>query len=55
MGAIIHAISAVAVKSRTLGSRLWHSLREPRRAPVPVEADDRPRRPRTHANFAIFR
>jgi hypothetical protein len=54
MVVIIHAISAFAVKSRTLGSRLWHSLREPRRAPAPVKSND-PSRRRTHANFAIFR
>jgi hypothetical protein len=56
MVVIFNAIAAVAGKSKKIGSRLWHGLRDipaPRAAPArlrPARA-----RARTHANFAIFR
>jgi hypothetical protein len=54
---IIHAVTAFAVKGRTIGARLWNSLREPW-APLALRRGDRQlarARSRTHANFAIFR
>jgi hypothetical protein len=57
MVGIIRAVTAFAVKSISIGTRLWNGLREPRMplalrraAPQLVRA-----RSRTHANFAIFR
>jgi hypothetical protein len=57
MVGIIHAVTAFAIRSKTIGTRLWNGLREPR-ASLPLRRDDRqlaPARSRTHANFAIFR
>jgi hypothetical protein len=54
MVVILHAIAAFAGKSKKIGSRMWHGLREtPARRPAPAQL--RPARARTHANFAIFR
>ena len=57
MVGIIHAVTAFAVRSKTIGVRLWNGLCE-FRAPLPLRRDDRQlarARARTHANFAIFR
>jgi hypothetical protein len=54
---IIHAVTAFAAKSKTVGARLWNGLREPR-IPSALRRADRQlarARSRTHANFAIFR
>jgi hypothetical protein len=57
MVGIIHAVTAFAAKSKTIGARLWNGLREPR-MPLALRRADRQlvrARSRTHANFAIFR
>jgi hypothetical protein len=57
MVGIIHAVTAFAVKSKTIGARLWNGLREPW-MPQALREDDHQlarARSRTHANFAIFR
>jgi hypothetical protein len=57
MVGIIHAVAAFAVKSRTIGARLWNGFREPWLPQARRQADRQlaPARSRTHANFAIFR
>ena len=57
MVGIIRVIAAFAIRSRTIGARLWNGLREPW-VPQELRRADRQlvRAPsRTHANFAIFR
>lgn len=57
MVGIIRAVTAFAVKSRSIGTRLWSGLREPRMPLALRRADPQlaRARSRTHANFAIFR
>ena len=57
MVGIIRAVTAFAVKSRSIGTRLWNGLRESRMPLALRRADPQLARVRlrTHANFAIFR
>jgi hypothetical protein len=55
MVVIIDAIAALAVKSKTMGARLWRGLREPRIAPAPHGLQPRRVPSRTRTSFVIFR
>jgi hypothetical protein len=60
MVVILHAIAAFAGKgknkSKKIGSRLWHGLRDiPTHRAAPAQFRPARARARTHANFAIFR
>jgi hypothetical protein len=55
MVVIIDAIAALAVKSKTMGARLWRGLCEPRTAPAPHDLQPRRVPSRARASFVIFR